>query len=107
MQSWMTAHGKSHPLGSFISRCGLIGLVLFLNACTTGSSTTATPTPVPTSHSPSGTIKHIVFFVKENRTFDNYFGTYPGANGATTAMNSAGQAVPLHHETDQVPDIDH
>ncbi len=108
MQSWMTAHGKSHPLGSFISRCGLIGLVLFLSACTTGSSTTATPTPVPTSHSPSGTIKHMVFFVKENRTFDNYFGTYPGANGARFATDSAGKLVPLQHEQDVLAgDIDH
>jgi phospholipase C len=27
-------------------------------------------------------IEHVVFVIKENRTFDNYFGTYPGANGA-------------------------
>jgi phospholipase C len=52
-------------------------------------------------------IKHIVFFVKENRTFDNYFGTYPGANGATTASLPSGQVVALQHEKDQVPDIDH
>jgi len=26
-------------------------------------------------------IKHIVVIVEENHTFDNYFGTYPGANG--------------------------
>ncbi len=26
-------------------------------------------------------IKHIVFIVQENHSFDNYFGTYPGANG--------------------------
>ncbi len=26
-------------------------------------------------------IKHIVVIVQENHTFDNYFGTYPGANG--------------------------
>lgn len=56
---------------------------------------------------PKGPIKHIVFFVKENRTFDNYFGTYPGANGATTAMDSQGKVVPLQHERDQIPDIDH
>jgi phospholipase C len=52
-------------------------------------------------------IKHIVFFVKEKRTFDNYFGTYPGADGATTAKLPSGQVVPLQHEKDQVPDIDH
>src|SRR5712691_11323842 len=30
----------------------------------------------------SGLIKHVVIIVKENHTFDNYFGTFPGANGA-------------------------
>src|SRR5713226_3426473 len=31
----------------------------------------------------SGTspIKHVVVIVQENHTFDNYFGTFPGANG--------------------------
>ena len=52
-------------------------------------------------------VKHIIFFIKENRTFDNYFGTYPGANGATTAKLPSGEVVPLQHEKDQVPDIDH
>jgi phospholipase C len=28
-------------------------------------------------------IEHVIFLVKENRTFDHYFGTYPGADGAT------------------------
>src|ERR1700687_3919686 len=26
-------------------------------------------------------IKHIIIIVQENHTFDNYFGTFPGANG--------------------------
>jgi phospholipase C len=30
-------------------------------------------------------LEHVVFIVKENHTFDNYFGTFPGANGATVA----------------------
>ncbi|HKA56823.1 MAG TPA: alkaline phosphatase family protein [Candidatus Binatia bacterium] len=30
----------------------------------------------------AGQIKHIVIIVKENHTFDNYFGTFPGADGA-------------------------
>ncbi|MDG6901267.1 MAG: alkaline phosphatase family protein [Nitrososphaerota archaeon] len=29
----------------------------------------------------SSLIKHVVIIVEENHTFDNYFGTYPGANG--------------------------
>ena len=26
-------------------------------------------------------IEHVVIIVKENHTFDNYFGTFPGATG--------------------------
>jgi phospholipase C len=44
-------------------------------------------------------IQHIVFMIKENRTFDNYFGTYPGANGATSGSISNGTVVPLVHLT--------
>ena len=35
-------------------------------------------------------IKHIVVIMQENRSFDNYFGTYPGANGI-----AKGTCVPL------------
>ena len=28
-------------------------------------------------------IEHVVFIIKENRTFDHFFGRFPGANGAT------------------------
>jgi phospholipase C len=30
---------------------------------------------------PSGPIQHVVIIVKENHTFDNYFGRFPGVNG--------------------------
>ena len=56
-------------------------------ACTSGSSTGATSTG-PSSPSLSGPvrpelakIKHIVIILQENRSFDHYFGTYPGADG--------------------------
>ncbi|HWY76140.1 MAG TPA: alkaline phosphatase family protein [Verrucomicrobiae bacterium] len=32
---------------------------------------------------PHNPIEHVVIIVKENHTFDNYFGTFPGANGVT------------------------
>src|SRR5918996_5999414 len=35
------------------------------------------------SPDPSSPIEHVIFLVKENRSFDHYFGTYPGAEGAT------------------------
>ena len=32
-------------------------------------------------------IKHVVFVIKENRTFDNLFGLFPGANGVGVGMD--------------------
>ncbi len=44
--------------------------------------TGGTAWPVPTTPpQPSGRIDHIIFLIQENHTFDNYFGTYPNANG--------------------------
>src|SRR5580704_5078198 len=52
-------------------------------------------------------IQHIVFIVKENRSFDNYFGQYPGADGTTTGLFSTGQTMVLEHTPDQVVDMGH
>ncbi len=35
----------------------------------------------------SGLIEHLVIIVKENHTFDNYFGIFPGANGIKLARS--------------------
>jgi hypothetical protein len=43
----------------------------------------------PAAAAPSP-IKHIVFILEENRSFDNVFGRFPGADGATTAKLSVG-----------------
>src|SRR5690349_17215994 len=48
-------------------------------------------------------IQHIVFIIKENRSFDHYFGTFPGAEGATTGVISTGQVLPLTHAPDRMP----
>jgi phospholipase C len=39
------------------------------------------PAPVAT-----GPVRHVVVLVQENHTFDNYFGSFPGADGQTTAQ---------------------
>jgi phospholipase C len=55
-----------------------------------------------------GVIQHVVFIIKENRSFDTYFGQYPGANGTTTGVISTGATIPLSHTPDQTTrDIDH
>ena len=66
---------------------------------TSGSTTPATPPPATTP--PSTTppvasgfpIDHVFIIFKENHTFDNYFGSYPGANGVMSAKISTGSPL--------------
>lgn len=49
-------------------------------------------------------IKHIVFMIKENHSFDNYFGVFPGANGALSGLikvNGVERRIPLNPAVDQ------
>src|SRR5438128_1423661 len=62
--------------------------------------------PVPTNEQLAALrakIQHIVFIVKENRSFDNYFGTFPGADGATTGVISTGEEIALGQTPDTLP----
>jgi phospholipase C len=64
------------------------------------SAPASSPTTEPDSR--SGTvwpIKHVVFLVKENRTFDNLFGTFPGADGVSFGFDD-GKRRPLTRGTD-------
>jgi phospholipase C len=54
-------------------------LFVFLAACATPP--TATSTPTPANLSGIHKIQHVVVIMQENRSFDHYFGTYPGADG--------------------------
>jgi phospholipase C len=74
--------------------------VLLIGACTTGGKSpsgpastgapgttgTAAAGPLPSGPAPglppgADKLKHIVVIMQENRSFDSYFGTYPGADG--------------------------
>ena len=57
-----------------------------------GPSADAGPTTTP--------IKHVIVIVKENHTFDNYFGSFPGAAGTTTALLSDGGTITPPHAPD-------
>jgi phospholipase C len=52
------------------------------------------------SASAQSTIQHVVVIMKENHSFDNYFGLFPGANGASTGKTPFG-TVPLTLMADQ------
>src|SRR5258708_1284673 len=64
-----------------------------------GSPVLKTSAPPPASSSPAASswggppqpalqgfenIQHLIFIVQENRSFDQYFGTFPGADGIPT-----------------------
>jgi len=67
------------------------------------------------SHTPRTPIKHFVVVMQENHTFDNYFGTYPGANGIPPgarmpldrASASAVYATPFHIGGSAATDLNH
>jgi phospholipase C len=50
---------------------------------------------LPLASSGIGKIQHVVIIVQENRTFDNLFYKYPGADTVTEGKTSTGQTVPL------------
>jgi phospholipase C len=52
-------------------------------------------------------IDHVVFLIKENRTFDTYFGSFPGVDGAVTGRTCDGEIVPLTPAADRVEGPDH
>ena len=87
---------RSMPSNSLRPPRTLLTLVLagmLAAACSPASGGTGSTTSSPAGSSPlSGPeltkleqaqlhLKHLVFIVQENRSFDHYFGTFPGANG--------------------------
>ncbi len=78
--------------------------VFALGGC--GSSSTSAPTLIPNIAAPApgtipstiaaGKVAHVVVVVQENRSFDNLFYGYPGADTATSGRTSRGASVPLH-----------
>jgi phospholipase C len=73
-------------IASGLSPVGLTA-ILVMAGCTGGSMGSGTGVPPLGSVSPaSGTsayIQHVVIVVQENRSFDDFFATFPGAVGAT------------------------
>jgi len=72
-----------------IAAFALIGLI-----AVTVALVIARRPPAPTIPAAIHKIKHVVIVMQENRSFDNYFGTYPGAagipmkNGVPTVCNA-------------------
>ncbi|MEO8639065.1 MAG: alkaline phosphatase family protein, partial [Chloroflexota bacterium] len=75
-------------------------------------SAAGSPTPVAAQLALARTkIKHVVIIMQENRSFDHYFGTYPGADGipmqdgafSVCAMDPiTGQCIKPFHDSNDV-----
>ncbi len=70
----------------------------------------AVAAPIP-SQAPAPTgihkIQHVVVLMQENRSFDNYFGTYPGADGIPMKNGVPTVCVPNTARTCVKPYVDH
>ena len=72
---------------------------------------TRLPTPDPTDpatlRAARDRIEHVVFIIKENRTFDHLFGTFPGADGVTSGQTCDGRTIELERAADKTQDAGH
>jgi phospholipase C len=59
----------------------------------------APPVPIP--------IKHVIVVVKENHTFDNYFSSFPGADGIAQITTDHGTITPPHAPDRTTRDLCH
>lgn len=64
-----------------LAACGVAGRVTGLSSPIAGSANAPAPTLSPELAVARQKIKHVVIIMQENRSFDSYFGTYPGADG--------------------------
>ncbi len=93
-----------------------ISLVLFLAAILAFSPVVQVQAASPSGVSgPATPIQHLVVLLQENHTFDNYFGTYPGADGLPAdakmpidpANPGAGYVTPWHIGNSTITDLSH
>jgi phospholipase C len=76
-------------------------LFLVLTAVAVQASHSSAASPVA-CRARCTSIQHIVFLIKEDRTFDNMFGRFPGANGATTYRTPDGEIHSLGHTPNEI-----
>ncbi|HZU13480.1 MAG TPA: alkaline phosphatase family protein [Chloroflexota bacterium] len=89
----MLMHRGSPFLPAGLVTLGLILLLMAgLFAVPSGTAAGSRPVKTATARTP---IKHIVIIMKENHSFDNIFGLFPGADGTKYARTPDGKLVHL------------
>jgi phospholipase C len=87
----MVKDDASSPAAHTRARCASVvtllpaALTALLLAACSSTITTNAPAPAPThSSAPSATIQHVIIVFQENRSFNNLFMKFPGADTSTT-----------------------
>jgi len=87
-------------------RASLVLLPVFLAVLLVGPRATTQTAPPPAAPPGLNKIQHFVFIMQENRSFDHYFGTYPGAEGAPPGVcvpnPAGGPCVAPYHDSQLV-----
>jgi len=78
-----------------IARAGLLISVLVAIAGCSGAGSVSLPAPKPLHGPQQGIIKHVVIIIQENRTVDNLFNGFPGADTVRSGRDSHGAIVTL------------
>ncbi|MCU1351249.1 MAG: hypothetical protein JWM05_458 [Acidimicrobiales bacterium] len=93
-QGWGVIEGRcgvaasGHTARWVTAGAAVVALALVATSCWSGSSgRSASPSARSPAASGLSKIKHVVVIMQENRSFDSYFGTYPGADGLARDAN--------------------
>ncbi|MGB6521843.1 MAG: alkaline phosphatase family protein, partial [Candidatus Cybelea sp.] len=90
-----------------------LAILIFLPACGSNGLNAVGPArtgaPVARRATVSGSpIKHVVFILQENRSFNNLFMGYPGAKTQKYGYDTNGDKIPLHsQDLSQAWDLNH
>src|SRR5579872_1095185 len=60
---------------------GVLLAIVFATATLAACTSSSSPTTTTNQSSGINKIKHVIVIMQENRSFDTYFGTFPGADG--------------------------
>jgi phospholipase C len=98
--------------GPWIRTAALAAAVVCISSCARGPTEFAPPANVDSQSQQAPTllgryIKHVVIIIQENRSFDNLFDGFPGADTLNYGYMSTGAKVSLQPIPFEVGDMDH
>ncbi len=90
------------------SRCALLALLVAASGCAQNGSNGSVLTLPDSRTQAAAKIKHVVIVIQENRSTDELFNGFPGADTVRSGLNSSGRRVRLQPVSLTAPyDLDH